>query len=146
MSAQPVSVVAEPVVAVAPVGRPTPSPRPPLNPYNRHKAVLGDPTALACTVAKDALEVALGLDGLAKLNRWVTGEIRTQVAKQQSLSRRAGYVARGNVGIQRVRVYRVSARAAEVSVIAKEGDRLRPIAMRLEDVAGKWLTTALELG
>ena len=146
MSAQPVAVVAAPAHAVTVQGRPAPSPKPPLNPYNRPKAVLGDPTALACTVAKDALEVALGMDGIAKLNRWVTAEIRAQVAKQQSLSRRAGYVTRGAVGIQRVRVYRVSSRAAEVSVIAREGDRLRPIAMRLEDVAGKWLTTALELG
>jgi hypothetical protein len=120
-------------------------PAPP-TPYTRTRAPLGDPTPLACTVAKNALEVALGLDGLEKLNRWVTGEIRAQVAKQHSLSRRGGYEVRGTVGIMRVRVHRVSAKAAEVCVIAREGERVHPIAMRLEDNAGRWLVTALELG
>lgn len=120
-------------------------PAPP-TPYARKREVLGDPTPLACTVAKNALEVVLGLDGLDKLNRWVTGEIRSQVAKQHSLARRGGYVVRGTVGIARVRVFRVSAKAAEVSVIAREGERVHAIAMRLEDWAGRWLVTALELG
>jgi hypothetical protein len=120
-------------------------PAPP-TPYGRKREPLGDPTPLACTVAKAALEVALGLDGLDQLNRWVTAEIRAQVARQQSLSRRARYEVRGTVGVARVRVFRVSAKAAEVSVVAREGERVHAIAMRLEDTGGRWLVTALELG
>lgn len=118
----------------------------PVTPYTRERRVLGDPTPLACTVAKAALEVALGLNGLDRLNRWVTSEIRAQVSRQQSLSRRAGYTLAGVVGVARVRVYRVSATAAEVSVVATEGERVRPIALRLEDTSGRWLITSLELG
>jgi hypothetical protein len=120
-------------------------PAPP-TPYGRKRDPLGDPTPLACTVAKNALEVALGLDGLDRLNRWLSAEIRAQVARQQSLSRRAGYAVAGTVGIVRVRVFRVSPRAAEVSVVAREGERVHAIAMRLEDASGRWLVTALELG
>lgn len=119
----------------------------PHHPYaRRHRAPLGDPTPLACTVAKTALEVTLGLDGLEKLNRWVSTEVRLGLAKHQSLSRRAGYQVRGTVAIARVRVYRVSATAAEVSIVAREGDRIRAIAMRLQDVAGKWQATVIEIG
>lgn len=119
----------------------------PTNPYARTpRAPLGDPTPLACTVAKTALEVVLGLDGLDKLNRWVTTEVRTGLAKQQSLSRRAGYQVRGVVGIARIRVSRLSATAAEISIVAREGDRIRAIAMRMNDVHGKWLTSVIEIG
>jgi hypothetical protein len=97
-------------------------------------------------VAKNALEVALGLDGLDRLNRWVTGEIRAHIARQHSLARRANYAIQGTVGVARVRVFRVSARAAEVSVVASEGDKVHAVAMRLEDTNGRWLVTALELG
>ncbi len=118
----------------------------PENIYTRPRRVLGDPTPLACTVAKTAAEVALGGDGLDKLNRWISAEVRTRLARQQSLSRRGGYKLAGAVGIVRVRVHRVSARAAEVSIVAREGERVRAIAMRLEELAGRWHTTALEVG
>jgi hypothetical protein len=118
----------------------------PENVYTRAKKTLGDPTPLACTVAKTALEVALGADGLDKLNRWVSSDVRARLARQQSLSRRGGYTVKGTVGIMRVRVHRVSARAAEVSVVAREGERVRAIAMRLEELAGRWHATALEVG
>ena len=136
-----VAVAAAPVVARPRIVLPAPP-----TPYGRKRDPLGDPTPLACTVAKNALEVALGLEGLDRLNRWVSAEIRTQVARQQSLSRRAGYAVAGSVGILRVRVFRVSARAAEVSVVANEGGRTHAVAMRLEDAGGRWLVTALELG
>ncbi len=118
----------------------------PGNVYTRPKKALGDPTPLACTVAKTATEVALGADGLDKLNRWVSTDVRARLARQQSLSRRGGYALKGTVGIVRVRVYRVSARAAEVSIVAREGDRVRAIAMRLEELAGRWQATAIDVG
>lgn len=115
-------------------------------PYGRPRVALGDPAPLACTVAKTAVEVVIGLAGIHKLNRWVSGEIRLQLARQNSLARRAHYQPLGSVSILRVRVYRVSATAAEVSVVAREGDRLRAVAMRMQDVAGKWQASALEIG
>jgi len=111
----------------------------------RPKATLGDPAPLACTVAKVALETVLGSTGLDQITRWVTADVRTRLAQQHSLARRAGLTG-VTAHIQRVRVSRVSDRAAEVSVVANDGTRTRAIAARFEDHGGRWITTVLEIG
>jgi hypothetical protein len=121
-------------------------PTAPLNPYTRPKRALGDPTPLACTVAKTALEVVLGGRGLDSLNRWVTPEIRTSLARQGALALRSGRGRQASVAIKRIRVYRVSEAAAETSIITDDGDRVRAIAARFEDVGGRWQATALDIG
>lgn len=123
-----------------------PAPAPTRNPYTRKRTVLGDPAPLACTVAKTALEVVQGAPGVDSLARWVAPEIRNSLAQQHSLARRAGRTPQEPVRIIRVRVCRISATAAEVTVVAEHHERAHPIAMRLEDTAGKWLTTVLEVG
>lgn len=90
--------------------------------------------------------VALGSPDLDQLNRWVSSEVRSSLAQQQSLACRAGYILKGQVGIARVRVCRVSQTAVEAAVVATEGETARAIAMRLEIVAGRWLVTALTIG
>lgn len=107
---------------------------------------LGDPTPLVCTVAKAALEIALGANGIDQLARWITPTLRTTLLRQQSLSRRAGYTARGQVSVARVRLCRVSATAVEAAVVATEGDMAHALALRLEAVSGRWLVTALDVG
>ncbi len=132
----------------SPLPRPTLAPAPPaIVPiaYRKRRA-LGDPTPLACTVARTALEVALGASGVDTLIRWITPTLRTSLLKQHSLARRARYAARGDVTVARIRVCRVSATAVEAGLVLMEGDVAHPIAMRLEECAGRWLTTALELG
>ena len=112
--------------------------------YGVKRAPLGDPTPLACTVAKTAVEAIMGGDGLETLVRWVATDVRESLAAQQSLARRAGHtgaVAR----IERARVCRVSQRAAEVSIVAAVRGRALAVAMRLEEVHGRWLTTVLEI-
>lgn len=135
MAPMPAPAVAKPRVLPAPA-----------SPYSRTRRTLGDPTPLACTVAKTALEVVLGGSGVETLTRWVAPELRESLAYQHSLARRTGQRSEPSVRIARIRVFRVSATAAEVSVVAQDGDRSRAIAMRLEDVAGRWLTTVLEIG
>ncbi|NYI40804.1 Rv3235 family protein [Demequina lutea] len=107
---------------------------------------LGDPTPLVCTVAKAALDIALGANGIDRLARWITPTLRTTLLRQQSLSRRAKYTARGQVSVARVRLCRVSATAVEAAVVATEGDVAHALAMRLEAVSGRWLVTALDVG
>lgn len=114
-------------------------------PYRR-RTPLGDPTPLVCTVAKLALEIAEGADGIDHLTRWITPTLRTVLQRQQSLSRRANYVARGTVAVARVRLCRVSPTAVEAAVVTTEGDVAHAIAMRLEAVSGRWLVTALDVG
>lgn len=139
---------AVPQTGFAPAPRPRLAPAPPaiVPAAYRKRRTLGDPTPLACTVARTAMDVALGADGIDTLTRWITPTLRTSLLKQRSLARRAGYVARGDVSVARIRVCRVSATAVEVGAVLMEGDVAHPVAMRLEVCAGRWLTTALELG
>ncbi|MBN2176671.1 MAG: hypothetical protein JW722_03335 [Demequinaceae bacterium] len=118
----------------------------PSNPYVRPRRALGDPTPLACTVAKTALEVVLGGTGLDQLNRWVTPEIRTSLARQGALALRSGRGRQAAVAIKRIRVYRVSEAAAETSIVADDGVRVRAVAARFEDVGGRWQATVLDIG
>lgn len=115
-------------------------------PAYRKRRALGDPTPLACTVARTALDVALGAGGIDTLNRWITPTLRTSLLKQHSLSRRAQYSRRGEVAVARIRVCRVSPRAVEAALVLMEGDTAHPVAMRLEECAGRWLATVLEVG
>ena len=101
---------------------------------------------LVCTVARTALAVALGADGVEQLTRWVEPGIRENLLQQRSVSRRAGYEPLGEIGIARVRLCRVSATAVEASVVATEGERVHAIAMRLEALGGRWLITVMEIG
>jgi len=118
----------------------------PANPYARQRKTLGDPTPLACTVAKTALEIVHGAPGVDTLTRWVAPAVRQNLASQQSLARRAGSTGPQHAKVERVRVCRISATVSEVSVVAEHAGRSHAIAMRLEDTAGKWLTTVLEVG
>ena len=112
--------------------------------YGVRQGPLGDPSPLACTVAKAAVEAILGGDGIETLTRWVATDVRESLLAQQSLARRAGQ--RGGVArIERARVCRVSHRAAEVSIVATVRDRALAVAMRLEDVRGRWLATVIEI-
>jgi len=132
--------------ASAPQRLPLPG-RPSTGPYAaRRQRPAGDPTPLACTVARSAVEVALGMDGVDRLTRWVTPSIHASLARQSALARRAGYRMLGAVGIQRVRLQRVSATTIEAAIVAREGRRGRAVAMRLEDRHGRWIVTALDIG
>lgn len=126
---------AQPAVAVIGAGR-----------YTRPRRVLGDPIPLACTVAKAAMEAALGGASLDAYVRWVEPQVFAQVARQRSLARRAKRRAPGTVAVRRARSCRVSATAAEVSIVVEVEGRCRPIAMRLEDVTGRWLVVEMHLG
>ena len=145
-----------PLESVAPLSAlSTAAPVAPVAPFTPQRAIpaayvkrgpLGDPTPLVCTVAKAALEIALGANGIDQLARWITPTLRTTLLRQQSLSRRAGYTARGRVSVARVRLCRVSATAVEAAVVATEGEMAHALALRLEAVSGRWLVTALDVG
>jgi hypothetical protein len=112
--------------------------------YGVRQQPLGDPAPLACTVAKTAVEVILGGDGIDTLTRWIATDVRESLAVQHSLARRAG--RRGGVArIERARVCRVSQRAAEVSIVATARGRAMAVAMRFEEIRGRWLATVIEV-
>lgn len=115
-------------------------------PYARPRKVLGDPTPLACTVAKAVMEALLGGATLEPYTRWIEPGIFAQLARQRSLARRAGLNRSTPVGVRRARTFRVSRDAAEVSIVVDDGEHCRAVAMRLEDVTGRWLVTELHVG
>lgn len=119
-------------------------PMPKLPRYGVRQAPLGDPAPLACTVAKTVVEVLLGGEGLQSLVRWVAEDVHTTLALQNSVARRAGLYG-ATARVDRARVCRVSGRAAEASVVTSAGGVARAVAMRLEDVSGRWLATVVEV-
>jgi len=112
--------------------------------YGRPRRVLGDPAPLACTIAKAAVEAIGGRNGLDSLVRWVVPDVLESLRRQCSLARRAG-LSGTDAHIARARVCRVSARAAEVSIVAEAGGRARAVAMRLEDISGRWCATVVDV-
>lgn len=140
----PVAAPARVVAAPVPRARFTPPPTVPR--AYRERRPLGDPTPLVCTVARTALTVALGGEGIDQLVRWITPDLRSDLLLQRSLSRRARYAPLGGAHVIRVRLCRVSATAVEAGVVATEGEKLHAIAMRLEECAGRWLVTAMDVG
>lgn len=142
----PLSAVPLPAPATASLRAPAPARSQGIPAPYLKRGPLGDPTPLVCTVAKAALEIALGANGIDRLARWITPTLRTTLLRQQSLARRADYVARGQVAVARVRLCRVSATAVEAAVVATEGEMAHALALRLEAVSGRWLVTALDVG
>lgn len=114
--------------------------------YGRPRAALGDPAPLACTAALTAIEVVGGGEGLDTLLRWITPEVRDVLARQHSLARRAGLRGGVDARILRARACRVSHAASEVAAVARIGDRSHAVAIRLEDRAGRWVITVLDIG
>lgn len=123
-------------------GAPGPSRR---DVYGRERHALGNPAPLACTVALAAVDAIHGGTGLDRILRWVSPEVLESLQRQHSLARRARRTGT-TVDILRSRVCRVSRDAAEVSVVARVAGRAHAVAMRLEDVGGRWLVTVLDIG
>ncbi|WP_297081626.1 Rv3235 family protein [uncultured Demequina sp.] len=119
-------------------------------PLTRHTAprrrALGDPTPLACTVAKAAVDAVLGGATLDAYVRWIEPDLFAALARQHSLARRAGIRPNGPVGVRRARVCRVARDAAEVSIVIEHAGRCRAVAMRLEESRRRWLVVGLQVG
>lgn len=112
----------------------------------RGRRPLGDPTPLACTVAKAALEAILGGAPFDAYVRWVDPAVYASICRERSIARRAGRRGTTAVGVRRARTCRVARDAAEVSIVLEHEGRCRAAAMRLEESHGRWLVTELALG
>lgn len=114
------------------------------HPWVRPKTQLGNPSPLACTLAKVTAEAVVGGETLQSIYRWVSPEARQRLEKQRSLARRAGRTP-VIAHVQRIRVERVSEDAAEAAVIVEIAGRSRAVAIRLETVHGRWLATHIDV-
>lgn len=107
--------------------------------------------ASASLFARVIIEVLDGRRSVHQVSRWTTPEcfsaLANRVAVTQSLS--GADPARGPVGdvvVRRVRTYRVSRLAVEVTAVVETPARVHALAMRLEARGPRWLITALEVG
>jgi len=123
------------------------------------RTALPDPGRLAGAVVLAAVDVLRGTRPLAQLARWLTPEMFEQLATRRDVCgpRPAGSAARtsGPAGaperrrpatVRSVRVCRISARVAEVSVVLHDGERVRAAAARLVAHRQHWRVAVLQIG
>ena len=108
--------------------------------------VIGDPTAMCCSVVQAAVEVLRGIRPLAQLTRWLAPEIFEALARRREITVTTGPPrTTRQARVRRARVVRVSNTAAEATVIVQDYDRVRAAAIRVEHVRGSWRVVAFEL-
>lgn len=103
-----------------------------------------------------ALEVAAGRRPIAQLVRWSSDEVRGALRQRRVLALRAhgtpvpvGPAGPGSVARPRILSVRSCAPCPgviESSVIVADGKRIRAVAVRVEEPAGRRQVTALEIG
>jgi hypothetical protein len=127
------SVVAPPHGGPWPVAAPTPPARGPLP----------DPDPLCGAIVLAAIEALNGTRPLIQLTRWVSPAVMDTLAERipaEVTERRKPATVRST------HLMRVSAVAAEASVVVHDGDRVRAAAMRLEVHRRHWRATVLQIG
>ncbi|QWW20310.1 hypothetical protein I6B53_04260 [Schaalia sp. 19OD2882] len=102
---------------------------------------LPDPHTWAEGIARGLSEVLDGHRPLAQLRRWVTPEVLALVGHdlQVSGARKAAAAV-----VRACRVSTVRDGVVEVAALVSSGRRPRVLALRMEAIRGRWLTTALE--
>ncbi len=100
--------------------------------------------------ARAVVEVMAGDRGPSQLLRWTTEGVYAELCQRARLLHRTTpsdrRVRRLRSQVLSVHLFYPSARAAELSIHVRRGERSRAIAARLELVEGRWLCTALQFG
>lgn len=108
-------------------------------------AVLPPAGAVAARLALAAVEIAAGARPATQLMRHCSPRVFESLVRRQA--HRAGRLTpRPPVILRRVRVCHVLDGVVEATVIVSVARRVRPVAVRLEGLDGRWLLTALEMG
>ncbi|MCW2848694.1 MAG: hypothetical protein JWR90_2668 [Marmoricola sp.] len=106
--------------------------------------------AFAHRFASAVVEVVGGDRGPSQLLRWTSEDVYADLQRRTSLLSRTTpgdrRVRRLRSQVRSVHVFCPSARAAEISVHVRHGERSRAIAARIELLEGRWCCTALEFG
>ncbi|MCO5125858.1 MAG: Rv3235 family protein [Austwickia sp.] len=108
-------------------------------------ADLPPPDRHAARLAIAVVEVAAGARPATQLMRHCAPTVFESLVRRQA--HRAGRpLVRRPVLLRRVRVCHIRDGVVEVTVIIAMSHRIRPVALRLEGLDGRWLITALEMG
>jgi len=96
-----------------------------------------------------AAEVSSGLRSATQLIRWTTPDVQMSLQRRAALAgraRTAGVFKTGKPFVRSLRISVVTSRTYEVTAVVGELDRFRAVALRMEDLDGRWRVTALEIG
>ena len=96
-----------------------------------------------------ALEAAAGRRPVGQLVRWTSEEVFALLSRRAALAARLGPTGNAPSGaclVRSVRLCKPTASAVEASAVVLDRGRYRAVALRLEDVAGRWRVSALEIG
>lgn len=109
---------------------------------------LPDATAWSSSLARLLIETVQGLRPIGQLNRWVDERVLAAVSihRRQRLRRKHHPQTTRPVVLRSVHVQFPVETAAEVAVHLLLNDRSVALAFRLEELYGRWLCTAVELG
>jgi hypothetical protein len=106
--------------------------------------------AFAHRFASAVVEVVGGDRGPSQLLRWTTESVYAELQSRSALLARTTpgdrRVRRLRSQVRSVHVFCPSARAAEISVHVRHGERSRAIAARIELLEARWCCTVLEFG
>jgi len=117
-------------------------------PQRTSTAVLGSPRVLVENLAVAMVEVLAGARELEQIQRWISDATFRKNLKRSILSQRArdrsGKAAlRPSVEIRRTRVSHICDGVAEAVVVVGLAHGVRSVAIRLEGLDGRWLSTEL---
>jgi hypothetical protein len=105
----------------------------------------GDTREWAVRFSQVALEVATGLRPPAQLVRWTTPAVIAALARRHALAQRGGGRPT-RATVRSVRLCEPVPGVREVAAVVVAGPRVRALAFRMEDEAGRWRVVAFELG
>jgi hypothetical protein len=96
-----------------------------------------------------ATEVSSGLRSASQLIRWTTPDIQQALQRRAALAgraRHAGVYRAGKPFVRSLRISVVRPGVYEVTAVVGEVNRFRAVALRMQDLDGRWRVTALEMG
>ena len=111
---------------------------------------LQDPTQIAATVVRAAVEVLDGRRPLHHIRHWLTPEVALQLGNRAQVELSVPVRSQNRsepltpIRIRRVHLVRFGD-SAEATVILDTADRVRAAAARLEAVSGTWRISVLEI-
>lgn len=115
-------------------------------PQPTSRAELPDPVTWARRLLQAVLEAEAGVRSPDQLSRWVTPEVRARLTRRHRLARRRARRPAHPARIGTVLATEPADGICEISASVRTEGRGRAVALRLEGLDGRWLTTVLEIG
>jgi len=109
-------------------------------------AQLPSASAWAARLAMAMLEVAGGARPAPQIMRYCSAAVYESLVRRQSRAVVAGGAGRHPITVRRVRICEVRDGVVEAAVLVVDRHRIRPMALRLDGLDGRWIVTALEIG